>query len=635
MRYCFLFLLIVLAASVHGQQLDTLKRTYLDEVSVYGLPVSRYASGTKVERISSASSASLLTSALSGESSIYFKNYGNEQLSTIALRGTSASHTAVLWNGINVSSPTLGQTDFSLFPAYLLEDITLQYGTSSSQYGSDALGGTVLLGQSKPQFTPGLNVQFLQQAGSFGRYFTGLKLQLANSRWEFRTKIMYRTLENNFKFNSPAVGYEKTQDHASVNTSGFNQQIHYNFSKNRWASFEVFHVYNFREIQSTVTYSGDAVETLRDVNTRFNLSYQGLHRAGNIYASVAYLINDQVFNKTSRTRIDQVTSIVNFDRAIGQRSSFRCGANASAYFADVANYKDGSLQENRYDLFASLNHSLLPFWNFSLNLRQSFYAGHHAPFSPSLGTELKLLNMSKHKLMYRVQISRGYRVPTLNDRYWQPTGNPKLKPEDAFHIENGLNFSKTTNRHHIIADVSGYITKVNQWILWQPDTSGQWAPSNLQRVNASGVEASIKHKYTREKFSVNSGIKYSYTSSKNLKGLTPSDNASIGKQLPYVPYHLSNAFIMISSRSWASEVSANYISLRFATLDNNKTPTESLEAYTQLNISVSRKIEWQMLAITTKLNVNNVLNTYYETLKSHAMPGRNLNFSLVINYKNK
>ena len=54
-----------------------------------------------------------------------------------------------------------------------------------------------------------------------------------------------------------------------------------------------------------------------------------------------------------------------------------------------------------------------------------------------LGTEVYVLRNEKNKLTIRAQVARGYRVPTLNDRYWIPGGNPDVVPEDAIHFEGG------------------------------------------------------------------------------------------------------------------------------------------------------------------------------------------------------
>ena len=56
-------------------------------------------------------------------------------LSTISFRGTGAGHTSVIWNGVNINQPTIGQTDFSLFPVFAFDDIRIFYGASSSIFG--------------------------------------------------------------------------------------------------------------------------------------------------------------------------------------------------------------------------------------------------------------------------------------------------------------------------------------------------------------------------------------------------------------------------------------------------------------------------------------------------------------------
>ena len=146
---------------------------------------------------------------LINDTPFYFKTYGNNQLSTIAFRGTSASQTAVLWNGMNINSPTLGQTDFSLIPLFLFDDVSVRYGSASSLYGSDAIGGSIIIGHKAPTFKKNFDGTIYQQAGSFGKFSTGIKATYGNERFEFRTKFFRAVIENDFPFESPAIGYSK------------------------------------------------------------------------------------------------------------------------------------------------------------------------------------------------------------------------------------------------------------------------------------------------------------------------------------------------------------------------------------------------------------------------------------------
>src|SRR5690625_701661 len=55
-----------------------------------------------------------LTQLLNFNSNIYFKESGAGMVSSPSFRGTTASQTVVLWNGININFKTTGQTDFNI-----------------------------------------------------------------------------------------------------------------------------------------------------------------------------------------------------------------------------------------------------------------------------------------------------------------------------------------------------------------------------------------------------------------------------------------------------------------------------------------------------------------------------------------
>src|SRR5690606_17384690 len=69
-----------------------------------------------------------LTSLLNYNSVIYFKENGYGMVSSPAFRGTTAQHTAVIWNGVNINSQTSGQTDFNTVMTSGLDYISVQSG---------------------------------------------------------------------------------------------------------------------------------------------------------------------------------------------------------------------------------------------------------------------------------------------------------------------------------------------------------------------------------------------------------------------------------------------------------------------------------------------------------------------------
>ncbi len=86
-----------------------------------------------------------LADVLGFNSGIYIKDYGRATLATASFRGTSPSHTQVSWNGMRISSPMLGTTDFSMIPSYLIDKASILHGSSSLGEVGGGLGGLIKL----------------------------------------------------------------------------------------------------------------------------------------------------------------------------------------------------------------------------------------------------------------------------------------------------------------------------------------------------------------------------------------------------------------------------------------------------------------------------------------------------------
>lgn len=84
-------------------------------------------------------------------------------LTQVRFRGAEANHTLVLFEGIEVSDPVNGDTDFGLLTALPVGRIEVLRGAASSIHGSDAIGGVVSLGAARAAGFTGF-----AEAGSFG-----------------------------------------------------------------------------------------------------------------------------------------------------------------------------------------------------------------------------------------------------------------------------------------------------------------------------------------------------------------------------------------------------------------------------------------------------------------------------------
>lgn len=93
--------------------------------------------------------AQSLADVLSKNSTLFVKSYGRATESTAEFRGTSPSHTQVIWNGMKINSPMLGTVDFSTIPAFFIDQATLYHGASSINIAGGGLGGAIEM-QTRP-----------------------------------------------------------------------------------------------------------------------------------------------------------------------------------------------------------------------------------------------------------------------------------------------------------------------------------------------------------------------------------------------------------------------------------------------------------------------------------------------------
>lgn len=261
------------------------------------------------------------------------------------------------------------------------------------------------------------------------------------------------------------------------------------------------------------------------------------------------------------------------------------------------------------------------------NIRQSLYAQHYAPFAPTLGAEYLFVNNQITSFKITGQAGRGFRVPTLNDRFWIPGGNPNLKAEDSFQTEGSLLFDQHYQRSSFNTKATFYKSWVRDMIVWR-QSGGLWAPENLQNVDITGVETSLNYVMDLGRAVIKSSIAYSFVESLNK---TPENPSTDLKQLPYVPVHTICASSSFDYKKWNVVAKYRFTSARQTTLDNAY--YLELKSYGMFDVECSKEIVLAKWKFAAKAEVNNLMNIYYENLLNRAMPGRNFQITLVINIK--
>ena len=606
-----------------AQRKDTVM---LKTVTVYGLPEENYLAGSSLVVLDSSLKSNErsrhLGEVLSLQLPIYFRNYGNGMLSSISMRGTSPQHTSVLWNGLNINSFSLGQADFSILPVAAFDEIKIHEGAGSARFGSGAFGGTVLLNASMR--TQSNSISVTQDAGSFGRYFSSLVGLWSSNRWSFKTKLYNLSSKNNF----PVLLTRERQQHASFRQSGLLQDVEYRWSSAKTISFHYWYHDADREIQPTIG-QYNSYDNQQDKNHRLSVRFQNNGRLG-LFSLYGGYINDVIVYNGGKSTVERWISGARHEFTLANNIHAQVGAEWNHIIGLIPNYENGKAQEDRYDFTASFQKNISDRFSVALNFRQPEVSGFNAPFLPYIGTEYFIVKKMHTELKVRGSVSKNYRVPTLNDRYWQNAGDKNLLPETSHAGEFGLNFKYKTFE----ITNTFFAQKVNDWIQWVPEQNGNYRPQNIEQVLAEGTEVKMSLHQKINQVTLVPWLTYQFTKSITTQA-PPAQSYTVGKQLIYTPQHTASGYVQLIWRKYTADVSAQYNGKRYT--DAGNADAYALPAFVLLNFSMGKFWIAHQHRFDFRLSVKNLLNLDYQLYASRAMPGRNFNvqFTYSLNPKTK
>lgn len=605
--------------------------TMLDEVSVRSFAPTRFMAGLKIQIIDSASlqqaKFQTLADFLSFQAPVNFRSYGSGQLTTIGLRGTSSNHTAVLWNGININSPSTGQSDFSTLPATGFDLLAIQYGSSSCVIGSDAVGGSILL-DSRPIWEKNVQVNLGQRMASFDNWQSQLSVRLSNKRVSSKTVFYKGVLKNNYPYTERKY---YPVERSTTDSKGFIQDLFFLTKKQNQISLNIWLSDNNVEISPQSINTREVLQTqaIRILNTYQikNLTIRG----GYVQDITNYGKGD--FIQPSRTAIDRFLVRAEHEWTFSKLTA-HIGTEAAHVIAHVDGYKANKIIENRLDVFIWLRYQVSSRFLTTLNFRQAFVKSFDPPLAPALGLEYQLAKSVK----LTGNLSRSYRIPTMNERYWSDLGNPNLRPEDGFNKELGINWNQTRKDFSLSSSLNVYHNLIDNWVYWNPETG--YRVQNLQQVLAKGIEFSNKILYQHERISSGLTTQYALTHSSQQKAYDNFSADVIGKQLIYIPKHnfTANLFFQTLSLGEREFLKKHGIpfratlqwqanSRRYNTFDNSKW----FDGQQIFNVILENGLKWKHIEGRVFFQVNNIFDELYLNSKRNAMPGRNYAINLVFN----
>lgn len=615
---------------------------FKDTVKVKNVTVKRkkieQISGFKREQIDEEVLAlnpiSDLSQIISENSPIYVKSYGQNGIATVSFRGTNATHTAVNWNGVPLNSITLGQFDFSLIPAFFMDNVGIGYGSSSLKNSSGSFGGSVEI-ENKANWNKSYKNKYAVSYGSNNSITAFARDVIRTQKWMFKTRAFVQHSDNDYYYENDQLSMEVIKGHrkhAGYRSAGLMEEIYFRPSSYSSLNFNFWAQHNYRElpVPFVVDDRNGREGELDNNNIRTSLNYKSLINDWEIKATVSYLFEEMKYN-SKFVAIDQDTTYKNesntifakFDLKykINEFSSIEFGMDNKYDYLNSNQHISTFIDRNKFSSFLGLDFNYLNSYKLSSLIRQDIDRGEVSELTFSSGIDVRIFTEKDY--FFKFNIAKNIHRPNLNDLYYKPNGNPNLKEEKGLNYESSIMIEDIlTESIRIETHLTGYFMDVKDWIIWKYDgVFGEPTPKNYSKVESKGFELFNKLTFKHNEFSTDLITNYTYTSSKNKSDIENINDNSRNKQLIYVPKHKVNFRTTTHYKNWNLSYNLNYVGDRYTSTDNSGVATE----YIIHDLSLSYSFKAFEKENNLQLKVDNIANTLYYSVKFYPMPYRQIN----------
>jgi iron complex outermembrane receptor protein len=559
-----------------------------------------------------------LSDLFSYTNTFFVKSYGGNGIASSSIRGGNAAQNTVNWNGFTLNNPMLGETDLSILPSFFFDDVSTVYGGNACLAGSGSIGGTIYL-KNQNNFSNGFKVQAFGNYTSFGNIRTGAGFTKSSSRFINTTRFFVNGGNTNFLYGDTIEGVYKTQrlKHTNLLQYGWMQENSFLLNKNQKLAFHAWLQSSNKQLPNTLN------ETLSkksqyDACIRTSADWQLTKERYTLFARSALFVDELDYTDSlsaiySKSRsLSSVTELETKIRA-GSQHIIDAGLNQSYTKGITENYA-GNPYLLKYAAFASWQYENRKKW-FTSNLctRQEVVVNGQSPFVWNAGFVIRPFSWAT----VHGNAGKVFRLPTLNNLYWNPGGNPNLKPEQGYSEEIGLELKKEIKSWNVFFDVTGFNRDINNWIAWLPSGGGIWSPVNILEVWSRGCETQATLAYKHNQFRIYTKTMINYSVSTYQKSINENDE-STGRQLIYTPMYSGSNTTVASWKDLALLYNFSYNGYRYLSSDNYL----YLQPYWLHNASVNYRFHYRKTNTTISAGVDNLLNRSYQVVASNPMPLR-------------
>ncbi|MEO6131086.1 MAG: TonB-dependent receptor [Saprospiraceae bacterium] len=556
-----------------------------------------------------------LASILSMETPLFVRSYGAGTLATLGIRGGSASHTQLLWNGIPLRNPMLGLQDIALIPAIFFDEAAVHYGGHGAAFGSGAVGGLISISNS--QVSPVNRIGINGYAGSWRLHGGDIQLDYGFGHMRMSSRLFSQRADNDYRFRLKKGLPEQNQVHNRIKNNGFLQEISYALNERQFITGRLWFQYADRQIPPTST-QNISQAAQQDKILRASLQWNYIADKFHWQVKSAWLdeINDYqdsliILYTHNRFRTWLAEGVATYHP--GNHFSVVTGLYTEVAHGESQNYP--SIQSrNQSAVFSSLR-LVSKNWLWRMQARQELTEQTWSPLLIDLATEWSGIK----KITFKTSLSRNYRMPTLNDLNWRPGGNPDLQPEQGWTADAGVDYKSMSENIDYSASITAYKRDIDQWIMWMPPLKGvrdYWSPINITKVNSHGIEirGSSGWKIEKWELDLNGGLDLTWST---FESSLPQFRIESGDQLFYVP--IDN---IIAGCTIHYQKLTGYYHHRW--FGKSSGINDEIKAAQIGSAGISLEFLNHRLTESIYFQADNIWNVPYRIIERRPMPGRSL-----------
>ena len=539
-------------------------------------------------------------------------SYGPGMVTTLAHRGNNSEQVRVYWKGIPLNHPALGLVDLSVMPSSLFGQVSIMNTGSSAQLGNGALGGSVILNGNP--ITPGVSGELQTSMGSFGFFQQMAAVSVNKGRWSSSTRLLWMQSDNDYTY-QPLFGDPQPLPNASYHQRHFMQDVRFDVDESSYIEAALWLSDKTTNIPPTTNANPRTRQSLEDNNAVGSLSFnRTFSNQSGMLLQYGYLHADQYY----RSEFPDINSYnparthfaEHHHYGKWKKLRFKVGQQYTYSSGPGPNLAEGNVQQF-YSLFGQVGADITARFTTQLSLRQEWVNGYDPPLAFGWLNEYHLNDA--HAVWAR--LSRNYRVPTLNQLYWQPVGNPNLLPEDNFLAELGWRWQLRAQSQ---AGITLYGSETNNYIQWRPGIGGLWAAQNVREVVAYGLEGHWDVEWTVTSLqSIGLNIRLSAGRAYSIGDEDPHR----GNQLIYQPIYRSANTVFYRFKQWEVSLRSRFTSEMYSLPAHQ--PSVRLPEVLLFSGGLQREWTFKHLRMRTQCFVENMGNAQYELQLGRPMPGTN------------